>query len=496
MVETFQQEEIVSVLTGYQRYFATRNSRFQTYSKRNPISQKFRMYNIAYSTGAIQERDSVYIGNHVALYYYPNTGTITPKEEKQLTERFVAKYPAKGAKNLQKLVGDVQTNKLISTGVQNVPSPEEQMGGFDVAKVGGYNVLLNRRPGQAQPTDIRGEFKAAGKFKATSGFQVTTQRLDDPGHHGIYGKGGQALRTRIQNIRRPGGEGVNPRIANAGLRYFQGRLPQWNAALMRIQNPRVKGRTAGGFTQGSALGVRNRIKGLTSAGGGGVSIPQLQSYFTGMMAGSTGFFNQSAAEITSTALGNPEFFTNTGVSYTYVIDPHAHAVLQNFRMDRSGLGGKIQWDESSLKHAFAVEGIMATDEYFKLVGAVDRQNDAAVKRVHAQTMHRANKNATTTTIGKSQAANTGALKTNSGRLHASIDLFHADKHMAKLIKEGLIPFFQEEYAKGMKKFSEQYIGRPERIQGFPTREFGKTQFRAWAAPYLSITDYSYEAFGT
>ena len=62
MVETFQQEEIVSVLTGYQRYFATRNSRFQTYSKRNPISQKFRMYNIAYSTGAIQERDSVYIG--------------------------------------------------------------------------------------------------------------------------------------------------------------------------------------------------------------------------------------------------------------------------------------------------------------------------------------------------------------------------------------------------------------------------------------------------
>ena len=68
--------------------------------------------------------------------------------------------------------------------------------------------------------------------------------------------------------------------------------------------------------------------------------------------------------------------------------------------------------------------------------------------------------------------------------------------MAKLIKEGLIPFFQEEYAKGMKKFSEQYIGRPERIQGFPTREFGKTQFRAWAAPYLSITDYSYEAFGT
>jgi hypothetical protein len=496
MAEKFKREEIISVLTGYQRYFGTRNSRFQTFSKRSPISKKYRMYNVAYSTGAMQERDSIYIGNHVALYYYPRTGTITPKEEKELTNAFVMKYPAKGAKNLEKIVSDVQSNKLVTTGVQNVPSGEEQMGGIDVAKVGGYNILLNRRPGQAQPTDIRGEFRAAGRFKATSGFQVTTQRLDEVGHHGIYGKGGQQLKAEIQGIKQQGGKDAHDRMAKAGLRYFKGRLPQWNAALMKIQNPRIKGRTAGGFTRGSALGVRDTIKGITSATGGGVSIPQLQHFFRGMMAGSTGFFNQSAAQITSTALGNPEFFTERGVSYTYTLDSHAHAVLQNFRMDRSGLGGRIQWDEKSLNHAFAVKGIMATDEYFKLVGAVQRQNDAAVKRGHAQTMHRANKNATSTTIGRNQAANTGELRTNSGRLHASINLHHADKDMGKLIKEGLIPYFREEYAKGMKKFTQQYIGRPERIQGFPTRDLGKTQFRAWAAPYLSITDYSYEAFGT
>jgi len=495
MVETFKQEEIVSVLTGYQRYFAKRNSRFQVYSRRNPISERFKMYDVAFSSGAKQQRDAVYVGNHVALYHYPNTGTITPAEEKQLTNSFVLKYPAKGRENLQKIVGDIQSNKLISTGVQNVPSPEEQMGTMDVASVGGFNVPLKRRPGEAQPTDIRGEFKAAGKFKATSGFQVTTQRLDDPGHHGIYGKGGSRLRTEIQGIRQQGGKDVNDRIAKAGLAYFKGRLPQWNAALKRIQNPRVKGRTASGFTQGNALGIRDKIKGLTAGAGGGVQIPQLQQYFKGMMAGSTGFFNQSAAQVTSTALGNPEFFTNTGVSYTFVIDPYAHAVLQNFRMKRSGAGNKIQWDTNALKHAFAVKGLMATDEYFKIVGAVERQNDAAVKRVHAQTMARANKTATSTTIGAMQSANVGDLKTKSTRFHASIDLFHADKDMGSLIKEGLIPFFKEEYAKNIKKFSEQYIGRPESIAGFPTRDMGRTSFKAWAAPYISITDYSYEAYG-
>ena len=65
----------------------------------------------------------------------------------------------------------------------------------------------------------------------------------------------------------------------------------------------------------------------------------------------------------------------------------------------------------------------------------------------------------------------------------------------KLIKEGLIPYFQEEYAKNIKKFSQQYIGRPEEIMNFPTRDFGRNSFKAWAAPYISITDYSYEAFG-
>ena len=123
------------------------------------------MYEIAYSTGATQQRDAVYVGNHVALYHYPNTGTITPSEEKKLTDIFTMKYPSKGARNLEKIVGDVQNNKLIEEiGVQNVPSPEEQMGAFDVASVGAYNIQLNRRPGQAQPTDIRGEFKAAGRL--------------------------------------------------------------------------------------------------------------------------------------------------------------------------------------------------------------------------------------------------------------------------------------------------------------------------------------------
>lgn len=487
MVERYEQEEIVSVLTGYQRFFAKGSSKFKVYNKRLPFSERFRMYNIAYSTGAIEPRDAVYIGNHVAAYYYPerNVGTITPRQEKALTNFFVGKYPAKAARNLQKMVGDVQNKNFDSVGVQNVPAGEEQMATFDSSVSGAYNVPLKRTPGQAQPVDIRGDFKAAGRFKDTSGFQVTVSRLDQAGHHGIYGAGGMELSKQIQEIRMEGGADQHDKIAKAGLRYFKGRLPQWNAALARIQKHDRKR----GIRNRTTAGLRSKIAGLT-ADGGGISIGQAQEHFKDMMASSTGFFGGSAAQITQTALGNADFFTGTGVSYTFTIDPYAHAVLQNFRMHRRG-GGKIRWDEGALKHAFAVKGLMATDEYFKLTGAVQRQNDAGVKRVHAQTMTRANRNAHTTQIGVSQSANLGDLRTRSGRFYSTIDLYHADKDMSHLIKKELIPFFRKEYAKDIKTFTKQYIGTPERIEaGFST-----PMFKAWAAPYLALTDYSYEAFG-
>ena len=91
----------------------------------------------------------------------------------------------------------------------------------------------------------------------------------------------------------------------------------------------------------------------------------------------------------------------------------------------------------------------------------------------------------------SQSANIGDLRTRSGRFYPSIDLYHADKDMSHLIKKELIPFFRKEYAKDIKTFTKQYIGTPERIEaGFST-----PMFKAWAAPYLALTDYSYEAFG-
>lgn len=486
MVETYEQEEIVSVLTGYQRFFAKGKSKFNVYNKRLPFSERFRMYNIAYSTGAVEPRDAVYIGNHVAAYYYPerNVGTITPRQEKALTNFFVGKYPAKAARNLQKMVGDVQQKNFDSLGVQNVPAGEEQMGAFDTTGSGAYNVPLKRLPGQAQPVDIRGDFKAAGKYNDTAGFQVTVSRLDQVGHHGIYGAGGMELQKNIQQIRMEGGPDQHDKIAKAGLQYFKGRLPQWNAALSRIQKHDKKR----GIRSRTTGGLRSKISGLTAEAGAGITIPQAQGHFKDMMSSSTGFFGSSAAQITQTALGNADFFTGTGVSYTFTIDPYAHAVLQNFRMHRRG---GIRWDEGALKHSFAVKGLMATDEYFKLTGAVQRQNDAGVKRVQAQTMTRANRNAHTTQVGVSQSANIGDLRTRSGRFYPSIDLFHADKDMSHLIKKELIPFFRKEYAKDIKRFTKQYIGTPERIEaGFSTR-----RFKAWAAPYLSLTDYSYEAFG-
>ena len=166
-----------------------------------------------------------------------------------LTNFFTARYPQKSAKNLERVLGKVQEKNFDTIGVQNLPAGEEQMAAFDSSVSGAYNVPLKRTPGQAQPVDIRGDFKAAGRYKATSGFQVTVQRLDTGGHHGIYGAGGMQLRTDIQQIRMAGGADQHEKIAKAGLKYFKGRLPQWNAALARIQKHDRK------------RGIRNRTTG-------------------------------------------------------------------------------------------------------------------------------------------------------------------------------------------------------------------------------------------
>jgi len=493
MAETFQTEPIISVLTGYQRYFAKPPAQPKVFSRRSAFSESFDLYKVRRGAASI-ERKGLFVGNHGFVYTYKDVGTITPKQETELTNVFIAKYPKKGAENLSKITKDISSGKSLGVEkfnnggtmipVQKAPSGEEQVQMFD------GNVIDKSQPGPRggfggpQPVDIRGRFQAKGKYSATSGYEVTTKRLDTLGHHGIYGKegAGKELQTRLAGAK------SDDEKAEIGKEYFRGRMKQWNVAMRSLQEKPKKIKL-----QSQAMSLRSQLP----TGDEVIDIrPLSNDAHRGMMAKSTGAFGETAAEMTRHALGSMAHFgSEHGVSYTFVIDSHTHAILQNFRLDRDSKN-RIVWDREALKHAFAVKGIMATDEIFRLHNITKSQNEGAVRRAHAQTATRANKNMTSTTIGKEMSVQTGEMRTKS-RLHASIDMISADRDMATLIKEHMIPYFQEQSAKNVKQFSKEYIGLPEAIpmkDNFVTRG-GSARYRAWAAPYITMTDYTFEAFG-
>jgi len=262
-------------------------------------------------------------------------------------------------------------------------------------------------------------------------------------------------------------------------------LPQWNVILKSIQAPINMFDTH--------RQTRSRLKGVMAGGGLGIvhhAIRGGQEIF----ANSTGFMHKKASQITSTALGNFSDFSGQGVSYTFVIDDFKHAVLQKFKMNLTEKG--YMWDTGALKKNLTevIYGYMATDDYLKVVNQAGYDNDSAAVRHFAQTTLRGNNNAKDIEIMKTVSLGSSALRTNVGRLQASIDLIHADKSLARHIRNRLLPAVKEELAKDSKRFSTQLLGEPEDITGNLLR---KTRVaRIWAAPYLSVADYSYEAFGS
>ena len=204
--------------------------------------------------------------------------------------------------------------------------------------------------------------------------------------------------------------------------------------------------------------------------------------------------NHAAGQITSTALGNPNDFTGSGVSYTFVIDDFKHAVLQKFRM-KSTKDGYL-WDEPALQKSQTevIYGYMATDDKMKVTGKAGYDNDAAALRSFAQTTLRGNNNAKDVEIMRMVSLGSSALRTNAGTLQADIDLVHADKSLANHIMKTFIPEAKKQLAKDAKSYTKGLIGKPQDITDGLL--YGNRADRIWAAPYLSVTDYSFEAFGS
>jgi len=464
MVQKYRDQPIISILSGYQRYIGRRNNhKVDIFSRKSGRTELYNLYKV-YGRGATK---GSYIGNHMMISHYSPVGYISETQSTKLDAAFVGQFAQKSQNTLGKITNHYKSGKAFKKiKVSRVPAAEEQ-----TKAVGG--TIPKKEHKHAQPVDIQNKF---------GNQQVTVSRLNEKyAHHGIYGTGGDNLKSRIESIRAQASpDGMTDRdlqrVADAGLQYFQGRLPQWNTILSKIQP-----------ADGKANTLRSYIHRSTKVAGTGFFDAQAQG-LKGMMAGSSGFFHEGAAALTQTALGNMKQF-GKGVSYSFTIDPFKHAVLQKFIMQNKN--GKFQWDVQALNKASVVEGYMSTDEQYRVIGGYSSKYDAASRRAFAQTAYRANKDVETTEIMKMHTAATGALGKNKNLL-PHIDMLHADKQLARYIKNGLIKDMQKTTKEDAKSFSKQIMGVPEEILGVLDR--GSNSALAWAAPYVGFSDYSYEAF--
>ena len=467
----FKEQPIISVLAGYQRFVARRESKKQfVKSVRSRRSKPFDLYRL--NGKAIQ---GSYVGNHIVAQHYSPVGNINKKQLEGFNSAFRNLVTNSNVTRLNKLLTKYQNPKTY----QNIKvtgggsgSPEEQ-----TSAIGSKSPRITRRPGQAQEVDIREPF---------GNFQVTTQRLDDPTHHSIFGQAGRNLSRELKDIRkrfegRPDAEReMHQQMAEKGYEYFKGRLPQWNVVLDKIQ-------TSSRGIGPANVSIRDSL--VQQMSGGGIQTKSAVA-LQGMFKNTTGFMGEGTAQITSTALGNMQEF-GQGVSYTFVIDPYTHAVIQQFKMENRQ--GRLRWAVSALRRNLTevVYSYMATDEKFKSLNNLSNYDNAS-RRFFAEVSNRGNKNKHTTEVGKLNAVATGLERVKGGRYTANIDMVHANKTMARHIKNELLPALKRDLAKDAKKYTKKHVGEPIDLSG--SLMLGNSLIRLSAGPYLSVADYGFEAF--
>ena len=214
------------------------------------------------------------------------------------------------------------------------------------------------------------------------------------------------------------------------------------------------------------------------------------SSWSGMFENTKGLMGEGTSQITSTALGNMSEF-GQGVSYSFVLDPYAHAVIQKFKMENKQ--GRFRWSTSALQRNLTevIYSYMATDDKFSTLDGTTKYDNAS-RRFFAEVSNRGNKNKHSTEVGKLNTLATGFERVKAGRFTASIDMVHADKRMARHIKNELLPVLKKELAKDAKKYTKRNVGEPIDLSG--SIMHGNSKNRLWAAPYLSVADYGFEAF--
>jgi len=475
-----QDRPIVSLLAGYQSYFVKDKTTIPVLYKKD--SRLPKTYLSLYKREEKDKyRQGEYIGNRITAYYIPNKrdlGTLNTVQGMRLGAKLQSTYTAKGTELMQNVAKSF-SNKLIKgvnetiNNLKPYPAAEEQ-----TLKPG--KKLASDKGVGGNPFDLLGP---KGEF-----MNVTAQTLSNPKrHHGLYGVSHQKMLGEITKInekykgKSEMDEKRHQEIADEGLRYFKGRLPQWNSALMRIQ----KGH--GVKTAMAPKAIRTNIADATAGTGMGISIEGATADSLNKIAGATtGFFDSSAAELTQQHLANAgqvDKNRHKGVTYTFVIDDFAHVAIQRLHMGIDSKG-KYRWFPSKLKHAEVIYGMMASLGSSKIKDRVNQNIDTVVKRVHGTVATSADANKQSTTTMKTFTAGTAGLTTERKSFAPTIDMIHADKSLSLFLKTK----FLKQLRKQTKNFKfNNQIHRAER------HKFEDGYM--WAAPYITLTDYTFQSFG-
>ena len=345
--------------------------------------------------------------------------------------------------------------------VAAVPAGEEQyraVGGVKAAK-GKYG---------AQPVDLVG-------VPQLGNVQVTTERLSRTGHHGIYGKAGKKLSQNIGAHRRKHTKGMidrdtmNDRIAKEGLNYFKKRVPTWNKALAAVKRELERANQPQ-----TAKSLSGEIRAIKS--------DDPMPHVSRMSTSAVHFQAKHAATVVLQALGNLQYYGDTGVIYSYQVSPAVYTAFGQFIMDPKSFQFKLE----ALNQAYLIDGFYDFTDAFYNTSANSMKESQ--HRAFAHNHYRITQTTGATETSKLNVGHAGGQLANHSRYMASIDMFHASKNMHKYITKGIIP----EVRKAMKNSSQSYGST--RLSKHRDRVPMKRGF-AWALPYISVFDTKLEKFG-
>ena len=343
--------------------------------------------------------------------------------------------------------------------------------------------------GEEQYRAVGGTKAAAGKYGAKSvdlvkvpglgNVQVTTQKLTLKGHHGLYGKHHSKMQSEIKMARsrfksHKNDDKLYNDIAKAGLKYFKSSVPTWNKALAAIKRELEN---AGKTVTASSLSkeIRN-IKADTKPD------RVAKKAISRMSTSAAHFQAKEASKIALQAIGNLQYFGDTGVLYSYQLEPYVYAAFGQFIMNPN----TYQFNTAALDVARIVSGVYdLTDMQYNMVGSAQ---SVAMQRAFANSHFRVTGVEGKTKTNEINTGHTGGQFANHARFMSSIDLVHADKQMHQFITKGLIPEVRKHIRKSGQHFSSS------KLSLFSDR----VPFRrgwGWALPYISIFDTEMEKFG-